>query len=120
MSGPPGRGKSLLAIRVPTILPGATLDEALETTKIHSSCGLLPKGQALVAVRLSEVAHNLSTQPYQTQQSGRWAGAACSLFVSRPIDCLFVPHACHIRDRNISRGTSHDEGAATKGGARAQ
>ena len=47
MIGPPGSGKTLLARRVPTFLPYATLEEALEITKIHSICGLLPKGQAV-------------------------------------------------------------------------
>jgi magnesium chelatase family protein len=49
--GPPGAGKTMLARRLPTILPSMSLEEALETTKIHSVAGLLGPGRALCAVR---------------------------------------------------------------------
>jgi magnesium chelatase family protein len=49
--GPPGSGKTMLARRLPSILPNVTLDEALETTKIHSVAGLLPPDTALIATR---------------------------------------------------------------------
>jgi len=51
MVGPPGSGKTMLARRLPTILPRMTLEEALETTKIHSVTGLLSPDSALVARR---------------------------------------------------------------------
>jgi len=59
--GPPGTGKSMLAKRLPTILPPLTLDEALETTKIHSICGLLAPGQALVTRRPFRTPHHTAS-----------------------------------------------------------
>lgn len=61
MIGPPGSGKTMLARRLPTILPPLTLEEALETTKIHSVTGTLPVGQPLVANRpFRSPHHNIS------------------------------------------------------------
>lgn len=51
MAGPPGSGKTMLARRLPTILPDFSFEEALETTKIHSVAGLLSRSNALVRQR---------------------------------------------------------------------
>lgn len=51
MIGPPGSGKTMLSKRIPTILPPLTLEEALETTKIHSVAGMLNSNQGLITER---------------------------------------------------------------------
>jgi len=56
--GPPGAGKTMLARRLPTILPPLTLHEALDTTKIHSVSGILPDHSALVTTRPFRAPHH--------------------------------------------------------------
>jgi magnesium chelatase family protein len=51
MVGPPGSGKTMLAKRIPSILPPMSFEESLETTRIHSVTGLLPSGCGLIAER---------------------------------------------------------------------
>lgn len=58
MIGSPGTGKSMIAKRIPSILPPMTLSEALEATKIHSIAGTLPAHQALVAQRAFRSPHH--------------------------------------------------------------
>lgn len=56
--GPPGSGKSMLARRLPSILPDLTEAEALEATKIHSVAGMLPAGKGLLAERPFRAPHH--------------------------------------------------------------
>jgi len=56
--GPPGAGKTMLAKRLPSILPPLNLHEALETTKIHSVAGILPKDSSLVTNRPFRAPHH--------------------------------------------------------------
>jgi len=58
MIGPPGSGKTMLAKRLPSILPPLTLQEALETTKIHSVAGKLTAQGALIATRPFRTPHH--------------------------------------------------------------
>ena len=59
--GPPGAGKTMLAKRLPTILPPLSLHEALETTKIHSVAGLLQANDSLITIRPFRSPHHTTS-----------------------------------------------------------
>jgi magnesium chelatase family protein len=62
MIGPPGSGKTMLTQRLPTIMPGLTLEEAIKTTAIYSSAGLLGQDNSLIATRpFRNPHHTIST-----------------------------------------------------------
>ncbi|MBN1435751.1 MAG: YifB family Mg chelatase-like AAA ATPase [Sedimentisphaerales bacterium] len=63
MIGPPGSGKTMLAKRLPTILPGLTLEESLETTRIHSALGKLKAHETLLACRPVRCPHHTASGP---------------------------------------------------------
>lgn len=67
MVGPPGSGKTMLAKRVPTILPMLSAEESIETTRIYSATGRLPAGQPLLAQRPFRAPHHTVSNPW-------WAG----------------------------------------------
>jgi magnesium chelatase family protein len=58
MIGPPGSGKSMLAKRLPTILPDLSLEEALEVTSLHSIMGMLPINNGLMSIRPFRAPHH--------------------------------------------------------------
>ena len=62
MIGSPGSGKTMLARRMPTIMPPMTLDEALETTKIHSVAGKIGAHRGLILERPFRAPHHLTSQ----------------------------------------------------------
>ena len=98
MLGPPGSGKTMLAKRMPTILPELTPGESIETTRIYSAMGLLQPGQPLLATRPYRSPHHTISDAGLVG-GGIDAGAGRNLaepqrrFVSRRAARVQPPHA---------------------------
>lgn len=56
--GPPGSGKSMIARRIPTVMPELSREEQIEVSKIYSICGMLPQGKALMHIRPFRAPHH--------------------------------------------------------------
>ena len=61
MIGPPGSGKTMLAKRLPTIMPDMTIEESLDTTKIHSVSGLIPAKRSIIRTRPFRTPHHTAS-----------------------------------------------------------
>jgi magnesium chelatase family protein len=90
--GPPGAGKTMIAKRLPTILPPLTIDEALETTKIHSVAGKLRKEDSLLSVRPFRSHRTIPSAMWRLVGGGSfpsrarsaWRTTACSSWTNCP------------------------------------
>jgi len=78
MIGPPGSGKTMLSKRVSSILPPPNLEEAIETTKIHSVAGLLPRNKSLLTERPFRSPHHTISEGILKQwEGGKTPGFTC-------------------------------------------
>ena len=81
MIGPPGSGKTMIAKRIPSILPRLSIDESLETTKIQSITGLLPSDTPLVVTRPYRSPHHTISDAGLIgggKCTAPWGGKSCT------------------------------------------
>ena len=79
IAGPPGTGKSMLAKRLPGILPPLTREEAVETTKIYSIAGQMPKGRGLITARPFRSPHHSASAVSLAGGGAQFRPGECSL-----------------------------------------
>ncbi len=115
MVGPPGSGKTMLAKRVPTILPALAAEESIETTRIYSATGRLPPGQPLLARRRFARPITRSAMPASSAADQRprpeksaWPTTACSFSTNSPSSIGKRWKCCASRSRTAtSRSAGH-------------
>ena len=79
LTGAPGTGKSMLAKRLPGILPPLTREEAVETTKIYSIAGQLPQGRGLISARPFRSPHHSASAAALAGGGAQFRPGECSL-----------------------------------------
>ena len=117
MLGPPGSGKTMLAKRLPTILPDLSANESIETTRIYSAMGLLPAGQPLLAVRPFRSPHHTISEAGlvgggSTPTPGEISLSHNGVLVPRRIARVQSPHA---RSAASAAGRRHGDDLAGLG-----
>ena len=91
MIGPPGSGKSMMAKRLPSILPPLSLAESLETTQIHSVAGKLPNGTSLISQRPFRSPHHTVSQVAMTGGGNRALPGEVSMAHNGVLFCDELP-----------------------------
>ncbi|MBR5747908.1 MAG: YifB family Mg chelatase-like AAA ATPase [Prevotella sp.] len=91
MIGPPGSGKSMMAKRLPSILPPLSLSESLETTQIHSVAGKLPSGTSLISQRPFRSPHHTVSQVAMTGGGNRALPGEVSMAHNGVLFCDELP-----------------------------
>jgi magnesium chelatase family protein len=89
--GPPGSGKSMMAKRLPSILPPLSLAESLETTQIHSVAGILPSGTSLISQRPFRSPHHTISQVAMTGGTQKAQPGEASLAHNGVLFCDELP-----------------------------
>ena len=120
LAGPPGTGKTMLARRLPGLLPPLEPDEALEVTRIHSVAGLLPPDRPLIARRRRSGRRTTAPRWRRSSAAGRgrvrarpaWRTAACCSSTSWPSSRARRSRRCASRSRTASSAIARGTGRA--------